>query len=288
MQKYFAMFFLSAVFALMAHAADDLTTTAELKKEVGAALDSARMPASQPAKIDNSACPYAADNLTYAIPGTTAANLWREDGHVRLPAQVSGTDSGATSQKITAKGGGLLSEQDAKPDVTMSADIAYDEGGHLKQIKLTQQQLYGRGRTSTLDYSHDSAGCRLERVVLHTYSLGNTAGVSFDAKLCQKLSDKHLLDPKTAKTCSDYNVQVGAAVSEFTASLGKNEAFTIFTSSPAGGVTLKPYAERNPGSANAALAQDCIASWRPSKGVASNDEGGVERGDSAASPTTAR
>jgi hypothetical protein len=288
MQKYFAMFFLSAVFAFMAHAADDLTSATELKQQVGAALDSARTPASPATKADNSACPYAADNLTYAIPGTTAAKLWREDGHVRLPANVSGTDSGATAQKITAKGGGLLSEQDAKSDVTMNAELAYDNEGHLKQLKLTQQQLYGRGRSSTLDYSHDAAGCRLERVVLHTYALGSTAGVSFDAKLCQKLSNKHLLDPKTAKTCSDYNVQVGAAVSEFTATLAKDEAFTIFTSSPAGGTMLKPYSDRNPGAANAALAQDCNASWRPTKGIAANDQGGVERGDSAASPTTAR
>ena len=280
MQKYFAMFFLSAVFALMAHAADDHSSNA--------ALEGARIPASPSAKTDNSSCPYAADNLVYAIPGATAAKLWRDDGHVRLPANVSGTESGTTSQKITAKGGGLLSEQDAKPYVTMNAELAYDENGNLKQLKLTEPHSMGPGRSSTLTYSHDSAGCRLERVVVQTYSLRGTKGVSFDAKLCEKLAGKHLLDPKTAQTCSDYNVQVGAAVSEFTSTLAKGEAFTIFTSSPTGGVALKPYAERNPGSANAALAQECIASWRPSSGTASNDEGGVERGDTATSPTTAR
>jgi hypothetical protein len=280
MQKYFAMFFLSAVFALMAHAADDLTTTA--------AQESARMPASQPAKIDNSTCPYAADNLTYAIPGTTAANLWREDGHVRLPAQVSGTDSGVISQIITAKGGGLLSEQNAKTGVTTTAELAYDADGHLKQLLLTQPQRLGRGRSSTLSYSHDAAGCRLERVVIRNFSLNGTKGVSFDAKLCEKLSGQHLLDAKTAQTCSDFSTQVGAAVHEFTASLPKDEALSIFTSSPTGGVELKPYSGHSLGAVNMALAQDCITSWRPQKGLASNDEGGVERGDSAASPTTAR
>lgn len=266
MQKYFAMFLLSAVFALTAHAAEDLPKQAH---------------------PDNAACLYAADNLTYAIPGTTPAKLWRDDGHIRLPANVSGTDRGALAQSITAKGGGILFAQDAKPGTVTNVGLDYDANGQLNQIKLSHDGRLHK-YSETLRYSHDAEGCRLERVVVQAPELGGGLGVSFDAKLCAKLRDKQLLDAKTAQTCSDFNSQVGAVVDEFSAGLPKGEAFTLFTSTPAGGIQLKKYAAHDYPAANAALARDCLASWRPLKGVAPNDDSGVERGDKAGIPTTAR
>ncbi|MGZ3658185.1 MAG: hypothetical protein ACXVCS_21700 [Bdellovibrionota bacterium] len=289
MQKYFTLFFFTVALAPAANSfADDSYDKADIKRQVHDALKSGKASGIAanvvPAPPLNSDCPSVTENLLYSIPGTTAANLWRQDGHVRAPSASSANELTPDTQVITTKGGGILFAQDAKPTTVTKVTIQYNSDGSLSHLYLTHDGVRNKFAES-IQYGHDAGGCTLKRVVVRAPELGKLKGVSFDEKLCSALSDKKLLKPKLAKACDDYNKQLGDTIEEFTNGLPKDETFALFTAGPDGGVKLKPYASHDFPLVNTSLAGDCLANWHGgNNSIPSPDEGGVERGSTTATP----